>query len=270
MTGRRSNQLSYYPEQREFEINKNYPAQVKEQGFFWTGFFISWFINLGETNSLDKQVRMNPLCCRKLELGPISTNAFLLWEENGSEAVLIDCPPLGGSEITDLLSKNNLQLKEIWFTHGHWDHIAGTREIFTSEIKLLGHQADQVLFETPELMSSFSLPDLILEPVHITDWIQDESTLSLWGREVSILHCPGHCPGNVAFYLESENICFVGDVIFAGSVGRTDLPGGNFDDLTHSIRNKIYTLPDETELAVGHGPNTTVGKEKFSNPYVRA
>jgi hydroxyacylglutathione hydrolase len=83
------------------------------------------------------------------------------------------------------------------------------------------------------------------------------------------LHCPGHCPGNVGFYLASENLCFVGDVIFSGSVGRTDLPGGDFPALENSIKEKIYTLPDDTELAVGHGPNTTVGREKMSNPYVR-
>jgi hydroxyacylglutathione hydrolase len=212
---------------------------------------------------------MNNLCCQKLELGPISTNAFLLWEDHVKEAVLIDCPPFGGNEVKELLSQKNLKLKEIWLTHGHWDHIAGVREFSQFKGKVIGHPSDQILFEKPELMSSFSLPELVLEPVHITDWVEDGSTLDLWERSVSVLHCPGHCPGNIAFYLESENICFVGDVIFSGSVGRTDLPGGDFEDLKNSILNKIYTLPDHTELAVGHGPNTTVGQEKASNPYVR-
>jgi len=83
------------------------------------------------------------------------------------------------------------------------------------------------------------------------------------------LHCPGHCPGNVAFYFEQEQVCFVGDVIFSGSIGRTDLPGGDFSDLEKSIREKIYRLPDETKLGVGHGPDTTVGQEKQTNPFVR-
>ena len=83
-----------------------------------------------------------------------------------------------------------------------------------------------------------------------------------------MLHCPGHCPGNIAFFIHDSKICFVGDVIFAGSIGRTDLPGGNFEELENSIRSKIYSLSDDTELAVGHGPNTTVLNEKFSNPYV--
>ena len=165
------------------------------------------------------------MCCQKLELGPISTNAFLLWDDHGKEAVLIDCPPFGGNEVNELLSPKNLKLKEIWLTHGHWDHIAGVREFPQFEGKVIGHPSDQILFEKPELMSSFSLPELVLEPVQITDWVEDGSTLDLWGRSVSVLHCPGHCPGNIAFYLESENICFVGDVIFSGSVGRTDLPG---------------------------------------------
>jgi len=115
---------------------------------------------------------MNNLCCQKLELGPISTNAFLLWEDHGKEAVLIDCPPFGGNEVKELLSQKNLKLNEIWLTHGHWDHIAGVREFPQFEGKLIGHPSDQILFEKPELMSSFSLPELVLEPVHITDWLR--------------------------------------------------------------------------------------------------
>ena len=139
---------------------------------------------------------MNNLCCQKLELGPISTNAFLLWDDHVKEAVLIDCPPFGGNEVKEILSQKNLKLKEIWLTHGHWDHIAGVREFPQFEGKVIGHPSDQILFEKPELMSSFSLPELVLEPVHITDWVEDGSTLDLWGRSVSVLHCPGHCPGN--------------------------------------------------------------------------
>ena len=118
------------------------------------------------------------------------------------------------------------------------------------------------------LFRSFSFPGVSLVPVEINQWVEDGDHLDLWGRDVKVLHCPGHCPGNVAFYLNQEKICFVGDVIFSGSVGRTDLPGGNFEELERSILRKIYTLPDDTQLAVGHGPNTTVGKEKSGNPYV--
>ena len=227
------------------------------------------FINLGDFFSVDKLTTMNELCVQKLELGPISTNCFILWEENGNEAVLIDAPPACAEEINQFLQVKELTLKEIWLTHGHWDHIAGVSEMLGSDPHIIGHQADEIMFENPQLMSGFSLPGVSLVPVKIKQWIDDGDILNLWGRDVLVLHCPGHCPGNIAFYLIDEKICFVGDVIFAGSVGRTDLPGGNFHELEVSIRSKIYTLPDDTELAVGHGPNTTVGKEKSSNPYVQ-
>ena len=133
---------------------------------------------------------------------------------------------------------------------------------------IVGHRADQMMFENPELMSGFSLPGVTLLPVQVKQWVEDGDKLDLWGRQVEVLHCPGHCPGNIAFFIQDSKICFVGDVIFAGSIGRTDLPGGNFEELENSIRSKIYSLSDDTELAVGHGPNTTVANEKFSNPYV--
>ncbi len=212
---------------------------------------------------------MNKLKVKKLELGPISTNAFLLWEENGNEAVLIDAPPVCKSAIDSFLKENNLILKQVWLTHGHWDHIAGVHEIIDTQTNIMGHRSDQLMFENPQLMASFSLPEISLVPVKIRQWVEDGDKLDLWGREVTVLHCPGHCPGNVAFYVACESVCFVGDVIFSGSVGRTDLPGGDFEALEKSIKKKIYSLPDETELAVGHGPNTTVGREKMSNPFVQ-
>ena len=211
---------------------------------------------------------MKNLCVQKLELGPISTNAFILWEEGGEEAILVDAPPSCSVEVKNFLDLKCLTLKEIWLTHGHWDHIAGVSEMIDSEPNIIGHRADQMMFENPELMSGFSLPGVTLLPVQVKQWVEDGDKLDLWGREVQVLHCPGHCPGNIAFFIQDSKICFVGDVIFAGSIGRTDLPGGNFEELESSIRSKIYSLSDDTELAVGHGPNTTVGNEKFSNPYV--
>lgn len=211
---------------------------------------------------------MNNLSIKKLELGPISTNAFLIWEEKGEEAILIDVPPDSVNEIKPFLVSNHLTLKEVWLTHGHWDHIAGVHQVVSPDTKVIGHRADEVMFENPQLMSGFSLPGVSLVPVKVNHWVKEGEILDLWGREVFVLHTPGHCPGNISFYLKAEKICFVGDVIFSGSVGRTDLPGGSFELLRSSILQKVYTLPDETELAVGHGPNTTVGREKFTNPYV--
>ena len=126
------------------------------------------------------------------------------------------------------------------------------------------------MFEQPGIMSTFAIPGLELKPVEITRWVEHGEKLDLWGREVEIRHCPGHCPGNVVFLDGEESRCFVGDVIFAGSVGRSDLPGGDFETLEVSIQESIYTLPEDTLLHPGHGEDTQVGREKISNPFVQA
>jgi len=212
---------------------------------------------------------MNQLKVKKMELGPIGTNAFVLYTEGSEDAVLVDAPPDCALDVERFLVENNLTLKAIWLTHGHWDHMAGAHELTGQGMEVIGHADDKLMFENPELMAQFSIPGLSLKPVEISRWIKEGDELKFCGMDVQIFHCPGHCPGNVVFYFKSENICFVGDVIFSGSVGRTDLPGGDSIALEHSIREKIYKLPDHTDLAVGHGPDTTVGREKISNQFVR-
>ena len=137
------------------------------------------------------------------------------------------------------------------------------------QMTLIGHREDQALFENPSLMSTFAMPGINLEPISITKWVADGDILNLFGRKVTVYHCPGHCPGNVILWVEEESRCFVGDVIFAGSVGRADLPGGDFDALERSIRQQVYTLPESTLIHPGHGPDTSVGAEMQSNPFVR-
>ena len=116
------------------------------------------FNNLGEINSVDKVTTMKNLCVEKFELGPIATNAFLIWEEGGQEAILVDAPPFCSSEINAFLNDHNLILKEIWLTHGHWDHIAGVSELIYTDAKVIAHRADEIMFQNPQLMSGFSLP----------------------------------------------------------------------------------------------------------------
>ena len=212
---------------------------------------------------------MSKLVVRKMELGPIGTNAFLLWEDGGNQAVLVDAPPGCAEEVVPLLELSGLTLGAIWLTHGHWDHMAGASELTGDGIEVLGHLEDKMLFEKPEVMSAFAMPGMDFKPVQITRWIEEGDELDLWGRKVSVFHCPGHCPGNVVFWVEEEGICLVGDVIFSGSIGRSDLPGGDFSVLERSIREKIYLLPPETNLLPGHGPDTSVKIERESNPFVR-
>lgn len=212
---------------------------------------------------------MSKLVVQKMELGPIGTNAYLLWEEDGNQAVLIDAPPDSAAAIEPVLSQNGLSLTGIWLTHGHWDHMAGASALAGEGVEVLGHSDDKMLFEQPAVMSTFAMPGIEFSPIGITRWIEEGENLDLWGRKVSIFHCPGHCPGNVVFWIPDEEICFVGDVIFSGSIGRADLPGGDFAILEHSIREKIYGLPNHTKLLPGHGPDTSVEIEKESNPFVR-
>jgi glyoxylase-like metal-dependent hydrolase (beta-lactamase superfamily II) len=212
---------------------------------------------------------MSSLRIEKLELGPIGTNAYLVWKCGGGDAVLIDAPPNCSETIKPLLEKESLVLREIWLTHGHWDHMAGAADLVGDDTVVIGHRDDKTLFEQPAVMSAFAMPGIDFEPVTITKWVEAGDRLALFGKEVVVKHCPGHCPGNVIFWIKEEAICFVGDVIFAGSIGRADLPGGDFAILEKSIQTHIYTLPEETEILPGHGPNTTVGDERRDNPFVR-
>jgi hydroxyacylglutathione hydrolase len=213
---------------------------------------------------------MSDLQFQQFELGPIGTNAFLVWEENGTDAILIDAPPQAKETIEPMLTSRGLQLSALWLTHGHWDHMAGAAELTSGDMTVLGHKDDLELFENPQCMSSFAMPGMDFLPIQVTQWVADGDKLDLFGRKVDVLHVPGHCPGNVAFHVSSEGWCFVGDAIFAGSIGRTDLPGGDFATLEKSIKEKLYTLPPATSLHPGHGPETTVEREMATNPFVPA
>lgn len=202
-----------------------------------------------------------------LPLGPIQTNAFFLRE--GDRAVLIDAPKGAHEAVGQLLEKLGVTLDALLLTHGHWDHTTDAYLFQRDGIPLYGHKADQDLFENPRSMSSFGLEGIPMEPVTIDHWIDQGTRLEFLGESFEVRHVPGHCPGNVLFYLDGQAACFVGDVIFAGSIGRVDLPGGNFSVIEKSIRNRVYTLPDDTEIYPGHGPVTSVREEKRRNAYVR-
>ena len=117
-------------------------------------------------------------------------------------------------------------------------------------------------------MKRFMNMELNLEPVKVDQWVEQGTQLKALGLSIAVRHVPGHCPGNVLFYFESMSAAFVGDALFKGSIGRTDLPGGDFDLLERSIREQIYTLPAASTVYPGHGPATTVGREMKSNPHV--
>lgn len=206
-----------------------------------------------------------------LPAGPIETNAYLLCEPTLGQAVLVDAPGDVWAQVRGLLEREKCRLTELWLTHGHWDHMQGAAEVVRATgAKVRAHADDRAMFTTPQIMSAYLMPGMQLEPVPVDHWLVPGETFTALGLQVGVRHVPGHCPGNVLFYLPQAELALVGDALFNGSIGRTDLPGGSAEKLADSIRRQIYTLPDDTVIYPGHGPETTVGEEKIHNPYVRA
>jgi hydroxyacylglutathione hydrolase len=200
------------------------------------------------------------------ELGPAATNAYLLLPPGRDEAVLIDAPPGAGAAIAPHLEGR--RLAAVLLTHGHWDHMGGAAELRAAGATIYAHAADRTWIEDPGVQGAFMGMDLRIKPVTVDELLTPGQTLELAGLRAEVRHVPGHAPGNVLFYFPALGAAFSGDAIMAGTVGRTDLPGGDFEQLEKSIREQIYTLPGETVLCPGHGPATTVAEERAGNPYV--
>lgn len=204
------------------------------------------------------------------ELPPVATNAYLLRDVTRGEAILIDAPYGAWESISPLLEADGLELKAVLLTHAHFDHVLGAAAFNERGAPVYLHPDDrEMLGRLGEQMQWFGLPPNLPLP-RVDAWIDPTKPLELLGRRIEVRHTPGHCPGNVTFYFPEEGKAFVGDVIFAGGYGRTDLPGGSEALLKKTFLEQIYTLPDDTVLLPGHGPTTTVAREKGSNPLVRA
>jgi glyoxylase-like metal-dependent hydrolase (beta-lactamase superfamily II) len=204
-------------------------------------------------------------------VGPIQANCVLLGDSAAGELVVID-PGDEGERIADRVRASGLRPTMILHTHGHLDHVGGTAEL----AQLLGgalplglHRDEIALYRNAPMQGQmFGLE--IEEPPEPTLWLQHGQNLSVGGLELAVRHTPGHSPGGVAFVVSGtdSSLVIVGDVLFAGSIGRTDLMGGSFPVLEQSIREQLYTLPDTTRVVCGHGPDTTIGRERASNPFV--
>lgn len=215
-------------------------------------------------------------------LGPAQTNAYLVADSETKEAAVID-PAWDGHIILDAAQKRGWRIAHLWYTHAHFDHIGGAGAIADAlnPLPLVAlHPNDHVLWRAGGGGALFGF-DIDPGPEPTIDFVHGQ-TLKLGGVEFEVRFTPGHTTGHCILYVanpvpgiaqsgqsgRSRSVCFCGDVIFAGSVGRTDLPGGSWEQLEKSIREQIYTLPDETRLLSGHGPETTVGEEKRNNPFV--
>jgi hydroxyacylglutathione hydrolase len=201
-------------------------------------------------------------------LGPAMTNAYLVADSETKESVVID-PAWDGHAILTEALKHGWRIAHLWYTHAHFDHIGGAAAIADAlnPLPLVAlHPADHVLWRSEGGAPLFGFKiDPGPEP---TIDLQHGQILKLGSIEFEVRHTPGHTPGMCILYVASEGVCFCGDLIFRDSVGRTDLPGGDWETLLKSIHEQVITLPDETRLLSGHGPETTVGDEKYSNPYL--
>lgn len=204
-------------------------------------------------------------------VGPIQANCVLLGDAAAGDVVVIDPGDEGGG-IAERVRLSGLRPTMILHTHGHLDHVGGTAEV----ARLLGDQLpiglhrDEVgLYRNASVQGQmFGLE--IEPPPEPTMWLEHGQTLSVGGLDFEVRHTPGHSPGGVCFVVSGADrpLAIVGDVLFAGSIGRTDLMGGSFPVLERSIREQLYTLPDATRVVCGHGPDTTIGRERASNPFV--
>ncbi len=205
-------------------------------------------------------------------VNPFGENLYILWDEASHEAVVVDPGMMRDSEremVTKFIEEHNLNVKHILLTHLHVDHITSARWLANKTgADVCGSSLDDQLGqELPEQVEHFRI-NVEVEPLTVDRNLIDGDTIQLGDEIIQVLHVPGHSPGGLAFYLPQSALLISGDTIFNGSVGRTDLWGGDMAQLLNSIREKILTLPDETVIASGHGPTTTVADEKRFNPFL--
>ena len=201
-------------------------------------------------------------------LGPVQTNAYLVADSETRDAAVID-PAWDGQIILVEARKRGWRIAHLWYTHAHFDHIGGAGAIADglNPLPLVAlHPNDHILWRAEGGAPLFGYKiDPGPEP---TIDLEQGQILKLGSVEFEVRFTPGHTAGHCIFYVASAQVCFCGDLIFHESVGRTDLPGGDWDILVNSIKTQVFTLPDETQLLSGHGPETTVGQEKKYNPFV--
>lgn len=200
-----------------------------------------------------------------LPTGPLQVNCYILGCEATRKAVVVD-PGGNVEQILALLKQLNLELQMVINTHGHFDHVGGNRRLLEATgVELLLHESDKALLgmATHHAEAYGLTTEVSPEPQRL---LQGGETITVGELEIKILHTPGHTPGGICLYVEDHLV--VGDTLFAGSIGRTDLPGGNHQQLLASIRDQLLPLPANTEVHPGHGPSTTIGQEGAYNPFL--
>ncbi|MDG0853448.1 MBL fold metallo-hydrolase [Roseateles puraquae] len=203
-----------------------------------------------------------------LPVTPFQQNCSIVWCDQTLDAAVID----PGGELPRLLAavaQRGLALKAIWLTHAHIDHAGGTGQLAREQgLPIVGpHPGDQFWIDGLAQQSRmFGFPPA--ETFTPDRWLDDGDTVQIGHETLTVRHCPGHTPGHVVFHSAAAQRAFVGDVLFAGSIGRTDFPGGNHQQLLDAIRTRLWPMGDDTVFIPGHGPEGTLGRERRTNPYV--
>ncbi len=199
---------------------------------------------------------------------PFMQNSSVVWCEATKKAAVID-PGGDLPKIQACLEKHDLTLEKILLTHAHIDHAGGTADLADQfNVPIVGpHEEDEFWIEgLPQQSQMFGFP--LARTFTPDQWLKDGDTVSVGEEVLQVVHCPGHTPGHVVFFSEKEKLAIVGDVLFQGSIGRTDFPKGDYDTLIRSIKEKLWPLGEAVSFVPGHGPMSTFGQERKTNPFV--
>ena len=197
---------------------------------------------------------------------PFQQNCTVLWCEDTKRAVVID----PGGDLPDVeraIARAGVEVEKIWLTHGHIDHVGGAADLKARlNVPIEGPQRDDqfLLRNVRESARSFGILDA--SDVTPDRWLEEGDQVQVGELTFDVLHCPGHSPGSIVYFNPAQRLAIVGDVLFAGSIGRTDLPGGNHQQLMRSIRDKLLPVGDDVAIISGHGPTSTIGQERASPP----
>jgi hydroxyacylglutathione hydrolase len=203
-----------------------------------------------------------------LPVGPLQCNCSVIGDEATREAIVID-PGDDIQQVLGLIRKHNLQVKQIVITHAHIDHVGGAMKLRAATgAPILLNQNDYALLKMLDLQAAW-IGMATPGKVEIDHSLGHADTVKAGSLAAQVLHTPGHTEGSICLYFPSENKLIAGDTLFAGSIGRTDLPGGSYEKILHSLHDRVLALPDETVVVPGHGPLTTIGEERESNPFLQ-